>query len=179
MSSSDWSWDCNTPTNSTAADGSMKEPDESPKLHCFTINGGINDVPEPNGVYMIRDLISQKAITLVDGHVTLLRDAGTQGGWHWKFEERSDLYVGFRNTVSGKYLGRDNKGGFCALYGKLDGWESFQLRHRQSGGYNLLGKDRSVMRAMAIIDDESIPTPKLVECMDMEKAARWEFVKVG
>ncbi|KAI1426494.1 hypothetical protein F5Y12DRAFT_742403 [Xylaria sp. FL1777] len=176
VSSSNWT-PVTTPTHTTTSDTSMDKRYDQPNLHSFTINGGISEVPEPGGLYMIRDLDSGKAITLVEGHVTLVLDAGTRGGWQWKCEELREGWIGFRNVVSGKYLGRDNKGRFVALFDKFHGWESFVLRPREAGGYNLLGKDGYVLRAMAIIDAEST-SPTLAETRAAKNGARWEFVKV-
>ncbi|KAF2964421.1 hypothetical protein GQX73_g9142 [Xylaria multiplex] len=155
-------------------------------LPSFTANGGVGSVPEAEGIYMIRDLDSGRAITLDDGRLTLKSELGTRGGWQWRCKERPDGWIGFRDVIHGKYLGRDNKGGFYVRADKMDSWEWFVLRPREAGGYNLLVKNWSRLVAMAIADDEISPNivkgetlPTLVEAGTAEEAARWEFIKVG
>ncbi|KAI3319884.1 hypothetical protein HD806DRAFT_508192 [Xylariaceae sp. AK1471] len=143
----------------------------------FTINGGTSSIPEPGGTYMIRDLESGKAITLVNGRLTLVLNAGTRGGWQWHCEEVDDGWVGFRDAVSGKYLGHDNKGGFQVQASKLYSWESFVLRPREAGGCNLWVKYGSKLKAMGIADKDE-PFPTLIQALSAKEAARWEFVKV-
>ncbi|TGJ84181.1 hypothetical protein E0Z10_g4567 [Xylaria hypoxylon] len=110
----------------------MKEP----KLSSFTINGGISSAPEADGMYMIRDLDSRNSITMVNGSLTPLLDAGTRGGWQWICEEARGGWIGFRNVVSGKYLGRGNRGGIYAQASRMKSWELFVLCQREAGGYN-------------------------------------------
>ncbi|KAI0397966.1 hypothetical protein F5Y17DRAFT_256072 [Xylariaceae sp. FL0594] len=135
-------------------------------------------VPEPGGRYMIRHVETKKAITLVDGHLTLLRNPEPGLGWHWHCEEQRGGWTGFRQGVSGNYLGHDNRGGFTVVASKMKGWECFALRPRQEGGYNLLLPDRSSLKGMGIsgVND---PWPKLVLVTDMKDAAKWEFIKTG
>lgn len=137
----------------------------------------VDSVPEHDGIYMIRHIDSGKAITAVDGQLTLVRDPGTRGGWQWKCEELHDGWVGFRDVAFHKYLGRDNKGGFRAEANKMKDWESFVLRPREAGGYNLLAKYWSMLKGMAVADSDGT-SPKLVEVPTAQEAARWEFVSV-
>lgn len=169
---SNWS-PSDTPTNSTVSDGFINEL----KSAVHAINGGIGSVPEAGGIYMIRDLDSGKAITMACGLLTIVPDAGTRGGWQWECEEVRDGWIGFRDVVSGRYLGRDNNGGFCAQASKLKGWESFVLRPRQAGGYNLLVKNWSSLTPISIVGND-MTWPRLVEDQSPDAAARWEFVKV-
>ncbi|RYC63356.1 hypothetical protein CHU98_g2844 [Xylaria longipes] len=159
VSSSDSS-PINTPTRTITSDSVKDIMVASAPLGLppCTINGDISSVPEPGGEYMIRELDSGRAITLVDGRLTLVLDAG------------------FRNTVSRKYFGRDNKGGFCAEAGRLHAWESFLLRPREAGGYNLWVKHWFMLKAMAILEHDGT-LPRLVEARNTQEAALWEFVK--
>ncbi|KAI3339313.1 hypothetical protein F4824DRAFT_498580 [Ustulina deusta] len=92
-------------------------------------------VPEPNRMYMIRDMNLGLAIRLVDGRITLVLGAGTRGGWHWHCEEHVDGWIGFRNAVSAKYLGWDKSGGFVARAGELSYWKRLVLWLRKPSGY--------------------------------------------
>ncbi|KAI0446721.1 hypothetical protein F4803DRAFT_502128 [Xylaria telfairii] len=126
---------------------------------------------------MIRDLDSGKAIAMVQGLLTMILDVGTRGGWQWKCEEVREGWTGFCNVVSGKYLGRDNKGGFCAQASKLKDRESFVLCPQQAGGYNLFVNNWSSLTPISIFGRD-IRLPSLIEDQSPDAAARWEFVKV-
>ncbi|KAI0426775.1 hypothetical protein F5Y09DRAFT_317978 [Xylaria sp. FL1042] len=165
-----------TPTHTTRPDSNMHERCASPSYKSFTING-MCEVPEPGWIYMIRDIDSEKAITLLEGRLTLEFPSGTRGGWQWTCEELPDGWIGFREVVSGRFLGRDNRGGFYAQATKLKAWESFVLRPRELGGYNLCVKNWSALTAIAVSNLISL-SPKLVEASTADDAARWEFVKV-
>ncbi|KAI0799010.1 hypothetical protein GGR55DRAFT_671424 [Xylaria sp. FL0064] len=164
-----------TPTHSTKSESNIHEPAASSSSMSFTING-MCEVPEHGCIYMIRDIDSEKAITLVEGRLTLAVATGTRGGWQWICEELEGGWIGFREVVSGRLLGRDNKGGFYAQATNLKAWESFVLRPREAGGYNLRVKHWDTLKSMAIVDDGK--TPKLVEAPTAKEAARWEFVRV-
>ncbi|KAI1751058.1 hypothetical protein F4782DRAFT_547903 [Xylaria castorea] len=143
----------------------------------FTIGNTLTSIPEPGQTYKIVEVDSERAITLVGGRLTLVLDAGTRGGWQWDCEEHPDGWIGFRDAVSGRYLGHDNKGGYIAQASKLLSWESFVLRPRAAGGHNLCVKDGHKLKPMGISENDG-STPKLVDAKSHEEAARWEFYKV-
>ncbi|KAI3322376.1 hypothetical protein HD806DRAFT_536214 [Xylariaceae sp. AK1471] len=92
----------------------------------FTINGSTSSVLEPAGTYMIREVESGKAITLVNGRLT---------------------------------------------------FESFVLRPREAGRYNLLVKDGHRLRLMAVAEVDKI-SPRLLLASNAKEGARWEFMEV-
>ncbi|KAI8948133.1 hypothetical protein F4801DRAFT_470474 [Xylaria longipes] len=145
----------------------------------FTFGNTLTSAPEPGNTYKILEIDSERAITLVGGRLTLVLDAGTRGGWHWECEEHpgGDGWIGFRDAVSGRYLGHDNKGGYIVQASKFDGWESFVLRPRAAGGYNLCVRYGNKLKPMGISDNDG-SDPKLVDAQSYEKAARWAFYKV-
>ncbi|RYP20227.1 hypothetical protein DL765_002901 [Monosporascus sp. GIB2] len=81
-----------TPTHTTTnAELLYEAPDELPDhFEHFSIHAGVGTAPEDGGTYMIRDLDSGRAITLLAGRLSLERDAGTNGGWRWHCVERDD-----------------------------------------------------------------------------------------
>ncbi|KAJ8131418.1 hypothetical protein O1611_g2212 [Lasiodiplodia mahajangana] len=175
-------WMINTPTHTSTASPSNsahdKESTASPESSStFTMNNAVASAPEPGETYMIRECSSERALTLVDGKPTVLLNEGTRGGWHWKCEEHPNGWIGFRNAVSGRYLGRDDNGGYMVEATKFDHWESFVLRPREVGGYNLCVRFRDKLKPMGIVDADG-PTPKLVDAKSPDQAARWEFVRV-
>ncbi|KAI0966591.1 hypothetical protein F4678DRAFT_449109 [Xylaria arbuscula] len=167
-----------TPSDSTKEDNSMDQRD-SPSSDSSTLGGSTSvfSVPEPGGIYIIRHTDSDRAMTLVEGRVTLVEGTRTGGGWQWICEELPEGYLGFRDVVQGKYLGRDNKGGFYAQVGRQGSWESFVLRPREAGGYNLCVRHWFSLKALSVADAEE-PSPRLIEVPITKEAARWEFVKV-
>lgn len=103
---------------------------------------------------MIRDIDSGRALTLKAGRLTLKREAGTNGGWRWECVEDADGWLGFREVVSYRYLGRDNKGGFYAEAAKFHAWERFCLRPLKAGGYYLMAVRWQTCRRMGIMKKE-------------------------
>ncbi|KAI0376048.1 hypothetical protein F5Y04DRAFT_226064 [Hypomontagnella monticulosa] len=157
-----------TPTHTT-------DPHISAASTPFAIDGGgIGTAPEAKGTYMIRHIDSGRALTLEGGRLTLKQDAGTNGGWRWECVENDDGWLGFREAVSHRYLGRNNKGGFYAEASKFDRWENFCLRPVKSGGYHLMGISWWTFRRMGIVRDSE----KLIEVSNASEAARWEFIEV-
>ncbi|KAJ8124170.1 hypothetical protein ONZ43_g47 [Nemania bipapillata] len=123
------------------------------------MNDAVASVPENGQTYMIRELGSDRVLTLVDGELTLQLNDGTRGGWHWHCEENPDGWIGFRDAVSGSYLGHNNKGGYIARAKRMDSWECFVLRPRSQGGYNLYVKHWHKLKPMGVTDgDGSTPS---------------------
>ncbi|KAI0547796.1 hypothetical protein F4679DRAFT_597457 [Xylaria curta] len=167
------------PSTNTASESTQNTVTMSSHINSstFSLHNVVNSVPEPGNTYKIVEVGSERAIALVRGCLTLVWDAGTRGGWQWDCEENPDGWIGFRDAVSGGYLGHDNKGGYIARAGKLDSWESFVLRPRAAGGYNLCVKFGNKLKPMGVSESDG-PTPKLVDAKSPEEAARWEFYKV-
>ncbi|KAJ2989681.1 hypothetical protein NUW58_g3349 [Xylaria curta] len=142
-----------------------------------TIDSSLTSVPEPGRIYMIREKTSGEILTHANGVPTVLLGAGTRGGWQWKCEEHPDGYLGFRDVVSGRYLGRGNKEVYVVEAKKLDARESFVLRPRDPEGYNLCAKDGHKLKPMGITARSGIET-RLIDALNYKEAARWVFIKV-
>lgn len=93
-------------------------------------------VPWPGSTFIIRSVSSGNVIALLDGQIVLVPPGG-RGSIHWACEE-SKGWLGFRNTVSGKWLGHDAKGRLCCSAERHQGWEYFCNRARAEGGCVLL-----------------------------------------
>ncbi|KAI1492981.1 hypothetical protein F5X96DRAFT_293740 [Biscogniauxia mediterranea] len=139
---------------------------------------GTARAPEAPHAYMIRDLATGKALALRDGRLTLTHEAGESGGcgWCWRCTERDDDggWLGFRESVSGRYLGRDGAGGMCARATRHRAWEALLLRPLRDGGYHILTCDWWKLRRVALAPDGEA----LVESRDKREAVRWEFIEV-
>ena len=93
-------------------------------------------VPYPDSTFIIRSVSSGHVITLLDGQITLT-NPGTRGSIHWTCVETKG-WLGFRNTVSGKFLGHDPQGMLRCSAERHRGWEYFCFRMRPEGGCVLL-----------------------------------------
>ncbi|KAI1183067.1 hypothetical protein F5B17DRAFT_417607 [Nemania serpens] len=166
-----------TPTHTISSDASLSCV--TPPAYAIThpTNDNIESVPAPHKAYMIRNRDTGGAITMEEGLLTLKPPAGTRGGWHWHCVERAGGWLGFREAVLGKYLGRDDKGGFQAKFKHFIEWESFCLRPLEEGGYHMLVlrvvDNSPCLRRVGVSDGG-----KLVEVKDAAEAARWDFVQV-
>ncbi|TGO25878.1 hypothetical protein BPAE_0071g00500 [Botrytis paeoniae] len=149
-----------TPTHSSIDDGS-----------CRTID---NAVPEPGGIFIIRKRGYGKIITLEDGQLQLKSDISGIGGCHWICVER-DGWLGFRNCISGTYIGHDGSGKFYAKVTRHKDYESFCVRKHPNGDYLLLTKHWSKLWKMEI----KMNGDGLDELVETETGGTtWEFAKV-
>jgi len=95
-----------------------------------------SSVPWPGSTFIIRSVLTGDVITLVDGQLVLAKPGGG-GSIHWACVETKG-WLGFRNTVSGTFLGHDVRGRLCCKATQHQGWENFCVRMRPEGGYILL-----------------------------------------
>jgi hypothetical protein len=95
-----------------------------------------SSVPWPGMTFIIRETTSGQVLTLLDGKITLASPGGP-GNIHWECVETKG-WLGFRNRVSGRYLGHDKDGKLHCSAGRQQMWENFCVRLRPDGGYVLL-----------------------------------------
>lgn len=93
-------------------------------------------VPFPNSIFIIRSIPSRDVITLLDGRIHLLPPGGP-GSIHWVCKETKG-WLGFKNTVSGKFLGHDDNGILRCSAKQHRRWEYFCVRMRPEGGCVLM-----------------------------------------
>jgi hypothetical protein len=138
-------------------------------------------VPGKEG-HIIRDPKTGLAIVLKDGHLGLRPEEEGYGndiynygrGSHWHCVENDEMWLGFRNSVSGTYIGHNNEKKFVARAGKHREWEWFCVRQHPDGGHILLVRHWSGFRAMSV---ESA-TRELVVDENREGGTAWEFIRV-
>ncbi|CZR57751.1 uncharacterized protein PAC_07640 [Phialocephala subalpina] len=94
-----------------------------------------SSVPWPGSTFIIRSAESGQVLTLVDGQL-ILASPGGRGSIHWACVETKG-WLGFRNTVSGRYLGHDNRGKLRCVADRHQAWENFCARLTPDGGYIL------------------------------------------
>ena len=173
--SNDYGTLLDTPTNTTdAAPGPGLEGQ-------FSVEQGIGSVPWPGRTYMIRNRASDGILAREHGRLVLKEAADLATcGWHWTCAENNGGWLGFRETSSGAYLGRDNGGGFRASATEHNGWELFDVRGHPDGGYQLLSiRWWSRMRMAADMRTQAVVEIALSGDGDERVAAAlWDFVQV-
>lgn len=127
-------------TNMSFSDDGIKTPsssefEKSPKI------GYTPTMPWPGKIYKIHLRNTDKVIMITDGEVVLQSPAEAQpgGGWYWVCEEKGN-WLGFRNRVSGNFLGCNEWSGLHAQFTHHSAHGSFCVRHHPDGGYILLVK---------------------------------------
>lgn len=97
-------------------------------------------VPQPGMIYKIHLHGTNKVIALEEGELVLRSEGGRPGGgWFWVCTEQAG-WLGFRNLVSGTFIGRDGGGGLCAEARYHRDWEYLCIRRDPRGGYQILIK---------------------------------------
>ncbi|KAL9094796.1 MAG: hypothetical protein Q9163_006539 [Psora crenata] len=132
-------------------------------------------VPCPNSTFIIRSVSSGDVIMLLDGQIVLTQP-GVRGSTHWACVETKG-WLGFRNIVSGKFLGHDAKGRLHCSAERHQGWEYFCVRMRPEGGCVLLMTHYERLWHVGIKVEQGVE--KLAKIGDGgSDGIVWEFVKV-
>ena len=132
-------------------------------------------VPWPGSTFIIRSVLFGDVLTLLDGQVMLTQSDG-RGSIYWACVETKG-WLGFRNTVSGKFLGHDAKGKLCCSAGRHQSWEYFCVRMRPKGGCVLLMTHYDSLWHVGIKEEQGVE--KLAKIGDEgSDGIVWEFAKV-
>ncbi|KAJ3567465.1 hypothetical protein NPX13_g6759 [Xylaria arbuscula] len=141
------------------------------------------ETPEAGGVYLIRQMGTNRTLTLTTGRVTVHYGTLPQGGWQWLCEDLKNGHMAFREAVSGRYLGRcighTLRPRFHVEEKKAGNSESWALRPRKQGGYNLMVKRRRGLQTLTIVEKDDTSELKLRMVKNHSEAVRWEFIKVA
>ncbi|KAI1810318.1 hypothetical protein GGS20DRAFT_568180 [Poronia punctata] len=148
------------PVTQRCVAGCVCEPNDTPR------------VPEHHKMYMIRDISTKMAITLEWGKITLVTKPGHAGGWQWCCESNKG-WLGFREVVSGKFMGRD-KDDCLATNPWMSQYDSFVLRACEAGGYNLYIKKGDGFVAVTRDTKGSL----FLSSDFTVDFTRWEFIRV-
>lgn len=131
-------------------------------------------VPWPGSTFIIRSVSSGHVLTLRDGQIALTQPGG-RGSIHWACVETKG-WLGFRNVVSGKFLGHDSKGRLYCSAERHQGWEYFCVRMRPPGGCVLLMTHYERLWHVGIKVEQGVE--KLAKIGDGGSGGIvWEFVK--
>lgn len=177
---------CNTPTHTTVSIPEVCDapppsyanstPDRTP--------AAMQTGPWKGLTYIIRDPKTRLVIGLRDGDLRMYPQEKSssefdfgQRDTHWRCHENPGLWLGFRNAVSGRWIGHDNdKSNWRFRCGaeRHDQWEYFMTRQHTSGGHLLLVKHGNSFLPMKAADDG-----ELVVERDIDAGTVWEFIKVN
>ncbi|KAJ5392275.1 hypothetical protein N7509_007765 [Penicillium cosmopolitanum] len=164
------------PDSESCAEVGSEQPSITPKT----------GPPFDGATFIIRDPQTGLVITLVGGRLTLLSgyndllDNCRDGrGSHWRCVESQGRWLGFKNTVSGQFIGQYFENGEWHFWAKDEFHTSLQFfctRHYWlSGGYEMLVKHGDGFRAMKIGGPDKT---KLVVGEEGERGTAWEFLEV-
>ncbi|KAF1968112.1 hypothetical protein BU23DRAFT_370841, partial [Bimuria novae-zelandiae CBS 107.79] len=95
-----------------------------------------SSIPQPRKSFLIREVQSDRYLTLTSGTVGLHSGGERNPQSHWICHERHGWF-GFENDGMGGYLGHDNWGILRTQPHHSD-WENFSVRQMPDGGYVLL-----------------------------------------
>jgi hypothetical protein len=134
-----------------------------------------SSVPWPGSTFIIRSAKSGHVITLLDGQIVLAPPGG-RGSIHWECVETKG-WLGFRNNVSGRFLGHDASGKLYCSADRHQGWENFCARMRPDGGYVLLMTHYERLWQVGIKMVHGVEALAKVDQTDSDGLV-WEFVKI-
>lgn len=136
----------------------------------------LHSVSWPDFTYIITDT-SGVAIALRDGKVCLTRPGSRDSGSiHWECVQK-DGWLGFRNPISGTYLGHDKAGKLICSATQQKGWEHFCVRAMPGGGYVLLMKHWGELRPVSCILEQGVEALARVE-NNSTGGLVWRFTEV-
>jgi hypothetical protein len=139
-----------------------------------------SSVPWPGSTFIISHAATSAVITLSSGRVTLSPPGGPpslSGSIHWDCVDING-WVGFRNRVSGTWLGYDKGGTLICGAGRPQEWEQFCVRAVPDGGFILLMTHWHALKPVGVsgkLGDEKLVKLGNGKTLD---GTVWKFVKV-
>ncbi|KAF2135323.1 uncharacterized protein K452DRAFT_293316 [Aplosporella prunicola CBS 121167] len=134
--------------------------------------------PLPGHTYMIRSLASGEVITLKDGNIVLAQPDGRAS--HWVCEDEGG-WLGFRNGVSGRFLGRDGDWNLSCFATWHKEWEMFRVCARTPRGSVLFIQSwywfKLILRPVGMKVENETRKLAMIENGEPDEAL-WEFVEV-
>lgn len=142
-------------------------------------------VPWPGRVFILRTIPSNRILTLRDGQVVLSKPTPnyhTCKSNHWSCIENKG-WLGFRNVVSGKFLGHDWNGRIVCVADWHKKFERFDVRHRPQekgcpGGYVLMLTHRDCLWHIDLREEGG--AERLAKYGEgCAEGLSWEFIEVS
>lgn len=136
-----------------------------------------SSVPWPGSTFIIRSVLTGRLLTLVDGTVVLAPPGG-RGSVHWRCVELKG-WLGFRNTISGRFLGHNKNGRLCCTADRQQGWENFCVRMTPHENYILLMTHFERLWKVGLKVEGDVEKLVKMNSKDAEDAKiEWDFIKV-
>ncbi|KAI1173510.1 hypothetical protein F4777DRAFT_446137 [Nemania sp. FL0916] len=165
---SDGSYTIYTPAESTIT---SRRATPTPRL---SHNGKSSpSAPIPGPIYTIRHRELHTVLSLKDGNLSLENESDPYAGHYWRCSEYQGWLV-FRETASGKFLGRDGYGGAYRAGDQHQDFGWFVAIGASDAGYHLRSFcPNKSLSWMAVKKDKRT----LVNAQCSNEAAVWEFVE--
>jgi hypothetical protein len=136
--SSDGELRIHTPPPYTASTVGAPDDGGGPKPNPTTpVMDQWNAIPTSGQTYMIRERELGRVVVISGGRLKLEDDTREREGARWECIENAGWF-GFRNRVSGQYIGHDGSGTMRATASSHREWEYLTPRRHPDGGYVLL-----------------------------------------
>ncbi|RFU75747.1 dynamin family [Trichoderma arundinaceum] len=158
---------CLTPISSAMADNcTIGEKEDSISI---TTSQHLEYHPKAHRSFMIRmRQPPHHIIALENGELKMLDKLSVGSGWLWHCDKKDGWY-GFRNTVSGTYLGH-NGDKIVAEAPHHESDENFIPERHEEGGYILLRKDNDGLLQVAISEDGN-------SLVQGQEGPAWDFIE--
>jgi hypothetical protein len=158
--------DCPTLTSSTMTDTiPIRKKGKTTVPH-------VEHHPIPGGMFIIRTKQEpRRYLGLDNGKVRALDELPAWGGCHWECVKQSGWY-GFRNVVSGRYLGHDTKGNIIAKVLQHNVNEYFKTDREVGGGYALQSYHGNDLAQVGISKDGK----SLIDREEEAEEVTWDFI---
>ena len=133
------------------------------------------EVPVPGHVNIIKDVTTKRVIALHEGKI-ILTEPDWRDSFYWACTEVKG-WLGFKNTVSGRYLGHNLQGWIVCSANEQKGWEFFLPRVMPNRSYLLSMTHYDELRHLnSKIDKGTVRLTKLED--DETEQKQWQFLKM-
>lgn len=168
--------ECPTPTHTSVSSETISHPPLD--MNETILYAGA--APWKSNKYIIRDPESKLVIALRNDVLGLFSERYYYGGaGRWRSIENGHMWLGFRNIISGTYIGHDGKGKFVANAKRHSDWECFCTRQHPSGGHLLLMKEKKDdLDGFFSMTTGGKDNKKLLASTKQEGGTAWEFIRV-
>lgn len=136
-------------------------------------SSGPSTIPCPGSTYIIRSISSGLVITESEGQL-IMAPLGSRG-MYWECK-KSKAWFGFRNTVSGGYIGHNIWGNVQCETKWHKGWEQISLEPLIEGGFHMLMLHWWDPFPIGTVDDHGTERLAWLDNFNSDSIV-WEFIK--
>ncbi|KAF2228672.1 hypothetical protein EV356DRAFT_497838 [Viridothelium virens] len=134
-----------------------------------------NSSPKPRtgSTFLIKLASSGEFITLFEGQIVLALPHGRESHWMCVGDEE---WSGFKNLISGRFLGRDEHWRLVCDQKWHREWEKFRVKERRGGGSVLIMKHWSTLRPIGTKMENDVEKLAMIENWESDEMI-WEFIE--